>query len=85
MGIWFAISFFWALIAYWVPFFDTIHILWWIGHDANYAPLMSADEDWRWSFTWDMPFFGAGLMTPGSTVWSFFMGQLLPFGIIGPV
>lgn len=85
MGIWFAISFLWALIAYWVPFFDTIHILWWIGHDANYVPLMSADEKWRWSFTWDMPFFGAGLMTPGSTVWSFFIGQLLPFGIIGPV
>ncbi|KAI8580872.1 hypothetical protein K450DRAFT_234984 [Umbelopsis ramanniana AG] len=84
MGIWFATSFLWALIAYWVPFFDTIHILWWIGHDANYAPLMSADADWGWSFTWDMPFFGAGLMTPGSTVWAFFVGQLLPFGIIGP-
>jgi uncharacterized oligopeptide transporter (OPT) family protein len=23
MGIWFAISFLWTLIAYWVPFFDT--------------------------------------------------------------
>ncbi|CAM0135575.1 hypothetical protein VKS41_005225 [Umbelopsis sp. WA50703] len=85
MGIWFAISFFWVLIAYWVPFFDTIHILWWIGHDANYPAMMNADETWGWSFTWDMPFFGAGLMTPGSTVWAFFFGELLAFGIVGPI
>ncbi|KAJ2961362.1 hypothetical protein NQZ79_g3375 [Umbelopsis isabellina] len=81
MAIWFAISFFWVLIAYWVPFFDTIHILWWIGHDANYPAMMNADAGWAWSFTWDMPFFGAGLMTPGSTVWAFFIGELIPFGI----
>ncbi|SAL96625.1 hypothetical protein [Absidia glauca] len=85
MAIWFAISFFWALISYWVPFFDTIHILWWIGHDAGYVPLMSADEQWRWSFRWDFPFFGAGLMTPGSTVLSFFISSLFIYGVIGPV
>ncbi|KAI8081338.1 OPT oligopeptide transporter protein-domain-containing protein [Halteromyces radiatus] len=85
MGIWFLISFLWSLISYWVPFFDTIHILWWIGHDANYIPFMSADESWRWSFRWDFPFFGAGLMTPGSTVLSFFISSVIIYGVIGPV
>ncbi|ORZ25097.1 OPT oligopeptide transporter protein-domain-containing protein [Absidia repens] len=85
MGIWFAISFLWSLISYWVPFFDTIHILWWIGYSANYVPLMSADADWSWSFRFDFPFFGAGLMTPGSTVLSFFISSIIIFGIIGPV
>ncbi|KAG1469257.1 hypothetical protein G6F56_003359 [Rhizopus delemar] len=86
MGIWFAVSFIWNLIAYWVPFFDTIHILWWIGNDANsYVPLMSADLDWGWVFKWDFPFFGAGLMTPGNTVHTFFFSTLLIYGIIGPV
>ncbi|KAI9282582.1 OPT oligopeptide transporter protein-domain-containing protein [Sporodiniella umbellata] len=86
MGIWFALSFLWSLIGYWVPFFDTIHILFWIGHSANnYTPLMSADLDWGWVFKWDYPFFGAGLMTPGNTVHTFFFTSVLVYGIIGPV
>ncbi|KAI8342664.1 OPT oligopeptide transporter protein-domain-containing protein [Chlamydoabsidia padenii] len=85
MGIWFAISFLWSLISYWVPFFDTIHILWWIGYSAGYVPFMSADVSWRWSFRWDFPFFGAGLMTPGSTVLSFFISSVIIYGIIGPL
>ncbi|KAI8069586.1 OPT oligopeptide transporter protein-domain-containing protein [Gongronella butleri] len=85
MALFFGISFLWSLISYWVPFFDTIHILWWIGYSANYIPFMSADETWRWYFRWDMPFFGAGLMTPSNTVLSFFGTTLLVFGIIGPV
>ncbi|KAI7899557.1 OPT oligopeptide transporter protein-domain-containing protein [Cokeromyces recurvatus] len=84
MGIWFAISFIWSLISYWIPFLDTIHILWWIGHSANYIPLMSADANWGWNFRWDFPFYGAGLMTPGSTVLSFFISSLVIYGIIGP-
>ncbi|CAO0790710.1 unnamed protein product [Mucor circinelloides] len=84
MGIWFVISFLWSLISYWVPFFDTIHILWWIGHSANYIPLQSADATWGWNFKWDFPFFGAGLMTPGSTVNTFFITSIIVYGIIGP-
>jgi OPT family oligopeptide transporter len=45
---------------------------------------MSANQDWGWYFKWDFPFFGAGLMTPGSTVLSFFIGTLVVYGIIGP-
>ncbi|CAO3641464.1 unnamed protein product [Cunninghamella blakesleeana] len=85
MALWFMITFFWNLIAYWVPFFDAIHILWWIGYRANYVPFMSADTTWKWFFKWDFPFFGAGLMTPGSTVLSFFIATVVIFGIIGPV
>lgn len=84
MGIWFAISFLWTLISYWVPFMDTIHILYYIGEAANYTPLMSADTTWGWNFRFDFPFFGAGLMTPGSTVHSFFFTSVIVFGIIGP-
>ncbi|KAI8890666.1 OPT superfamily oligopeptide transporter [Backusella circina FSU 941] len=85
MAIWFFISFIWTVIAYFIPFFDTIHILWWIGHAADYVPLMSADWDWGWSFRFDWPFFGAGLMTPSSTVLSFFVSSLIIYGVIGPV
>lgn len=84
MGIWFAITFFWTLISYWVPFLDTIHILFYIGQSANYTPMMNADEVWRWNFKFDFPFFGAGLMTPGSTVITFFVTTILVFGVIGP-
>ncbi|KAI7897028.1 OPT oligopeptide transporter protein-domain-containing protein [Mucor mucedo] len=84
MAIWFAVAFFFNLIAYWVPFFDTIHVLFWIGHAANYSPLITADLTWSWFYRWDFPFFGAGLMTPGSTCVSFFLSSLVIYGIIGP-
>lgn len=46
---------------------------------------MSADADWGWFFKFDFPFFGAGLMTPGSTVLSFLISSIFLYGIIGPV
>ncbi|CAO3646889.1 unnamed protein product [Mucor hiemalis] len=84
MGIWFGISFLWTFIAYWLPFLDTLHILYYIGNAANYTPLMNADAVWGWFFRWDFPFFGAGLMTPGSTVISFFVSSIIVWGIVGP-
>ncbi|KAF7724255.1 hypothetical protein EC973_001211 [Apophysomyces ossiformis] len=84
MGIWFGSAFIWNLIAYWAPFFADVHVLYYIGHRANYEPLMSADRDWLWYFSFDFPFFGAGLMTPGSTVLTFFITTILVYGIIGP-
>lgn len=47
--------------------------------------MADADEVWQWIFRWDFPFFGAGLMTPGSTVLSFFISTIVVYGIIGPV
>ncbi|KAI8365352.1 OPT oligopeptide transporter protein-domain-containing protein [Radiomyces spectabilis] len=85
MALWFAISFIWTLIAYFVPFFDTLHILWYIGNAAGYTPLISADATWGWNFKFDFPFWGAGLMTPGSTCVTFFLATLLLYGVIGPV
>ncbi|KAI9478013.1 MAG: OPT oligopeptide transporter protein-domain-containing protein [Benjaminiella poitrasii] len=85
MGIWFLISFLWTFISYWLPFLDTLHILYYIGEAANYVPLQDADAVWGWFFRWDFPFFGAGLMTPGSTVLSFFISSIIIYGIIGPL
>ncbi|KAI7899098.1 OPT oligopeptide transporter protein-domain-containing protein [Cokeromyces recurvatus] len=85
MGFWFLLSFFWKLISFWLPFLDILHIFYYIGNAANYTPLMSADLDWGWYFCWDFPFFGAGLMTPGSTVLSFFISSVVIYGIIGPL
>ncbi|KAI7857566.1 OPT oligopeptide transporter protein-domain-containing protein [Circinella umbellata] len=85
MGIFFGITFIWTLIAYWVPFFEAIHILWWIGYSTDYIPLMSADAEWGWVFQFDWPFFGAGLMIPGSTVISFFVSSVFLWGVVGPV
>ncbi|KAI8052757.1 OPT oligopeptide transporter protein-domain-containing protein [Thamnidium elegans] len=85
MGIFFGGSFLWAFAAYWLPFLDTLHILYYIGTAANYAPLANADAVWQWYFRWDFPFFGAGLMTPGSTVIPFFVSAIVIYGIIGPL
>ncbi|CAO0789444.1 unnamed protein product [Mucor circinelloides] len=85
MAIWFGICFFWTFAAYWLPFLDTLHILYYIGNAAGYAPLANADAVWGWFFKFDFPFFGAGLMTPGSTVLSFFISSIVIYGIIGPV
>ncbi|KAI9321715.1 OPT oligopeptide transporter protein-domain-containing protein [Dichotomocladium elegans] len=85
MGIWFVLVFIWTLIQYWVPFFEAIHILFWIGHSTGYTNMVSADLNWAWYFVWDWPFIGAGLMTPGSTVLSFFIATLFLYGVIGPV
>ena len=43
------------------------------------------DTVWGWYFKFDFPFFGAGLMTPGNTVITFFIAELVVYGIIGPL
>ncbi|RCI06803.1 hypothetical protein CU098_013845, partial [Rhizopus stolonifer] len=85
MGIWFLIAFLFNLLAYWLPFFEALHIFFYIGQRAGYVPFMSMDFDWGWYFKWDFPFFGAGLMTPGSTVITFFVSSVVVYGIIGPL
>ncbi|CDS11287.1 hypothetical protein LRAMOSA03550 [Lichtheimia ramosa] len=85
MAVFFFGAFVWTLIAYWVPFFEKIHILFWIGYSSGYYNMISADLDFGWVFSFDWPFFGAGLMTPGSTVISFFVSSVFVWGIIGPV
>ncbi|KAI8356431.1 OPT oligopeptide transporter protein-domain-containing protein [Mortierella sp. GBAus27b] len=65
--------------------FDTVHILYWIGHAANYTRLQHADELWGWAWSFDFSFFGAGMMTPASTVWSFMLGEFIAYGLAGPL
>ncbi|KAF9384645.1 hypothetical protein CPB97_005489 [Podila verticillata] len=75
-----------ALAGYFIPgIFEGIHILYWIGNAAGSTAVMNADKVWGWFFAWDFSFFGAGLMTPGSTVFSFCLGELIAFGIAGPL
>ncbi|KAF9301085.1 hypothetical protein BGZ74_007170 [Mortierella antarctica] len=75
-----------ALTGYFIPgIFDGLHILYWIGKAAGSTAVMNADRVWGWFFAWDFSFFGAGLMTPGSTVFSFCLGELIAFGIAGPL
>ncbi|KAG9073122.1 hypothetical protein KI688_000909 [Linnemannia hyalina] len=82
----FLIAMAFAIIGFFIPgLFTEIHILWYIGNAASYAAMMNADRAWGWIFTWDFAFFGAGLMTPGSTVFSFLLGELIAFGIAGPL
>ncbi|KAF9431821.1 hypothetical protein BGZ76_011662 [Entomortierella beljakovae] len=89
-GIYLSVSFFvsmiWGVIGHFIPgLFGSIHILYYIGKAAGNAALMGADSAWGWTFTWEYSFFGAGLMTPGSTVVSFCVGQIIAFGIAGPL
>ncbi|KAF9404745.1 hypothetical protein BGZ94_003973 [Podila epigama] len=82
----FSISMIWGIIQYFIPgIFENIHILYHIGKATGYDNLLHADRTWGWFWTWDFSFFGAGLMTPGSTVFSFLLGELIAFGIAGPL
>ncbi|KAF9153537.1 hypothetical protein BGX21_010265 [Mortierella sp. AD011] len=89
-GLTMAVSFIgamvWAIIGFFIPgIFGSIHILYYIGKAASYTAMMNADAEWGWNFTWDWAFFGAGLMTPASTVFSFMLGEIIAFGIAGPI
>ncbi|KAG0208267.1 hypothetical protein BGX33_006367 [Mortierella sp. NVP41] len=84
------VAFFFAmifvLIGNWIPgIFDTIHILYWIGKSTGYDQLQHADQVWGWAWSFDFSFFGAGMMTPASTVWSFMLGEFLAYGLAGPL
>lgn len=85
MGAFF-LAFIWVLIGNFIPgIFDTVHILYWIGKSAAYPQLQHADQVWGWAWSWDFSFFGAGLMTPASTVWSFMLGEFIAYGVAGPL
>ncbi|KAG2228091.1 hypothetical protein INT45_009137 [Circinella minor] len=84
MAFWFCFTFIWGIISFFVPFFDTLHILYWIGYAASYGNLVGADATWGWHFKFDFPFFGAGLMTPGAVVIPFLVTTIVVYGIIGP-
>ncbi|KAG0310188.1 hypothetical protein BGZ97_012734 [Linnemannia gamsii] len=86
MMIAFFVAMIWVLIGNWIPgIFDTVHILYWIGSSAGYAQLQHADQLWGWAWSFDFSFFGAGMMTPASTVFSFMLGELIAYGIAGPL
>ncbi|KAG0345693.1 hypothetical protein BG004_003288 [Podila humilis] len=82
----FMFAFIFVIIGNFIPgIFDTIHVLYWIGHAAGYQNLANADMIWGWAWSWDFSFFGAGLMTPASTVWSFMLGEFIAYGLAGPL
>ncbi|KAF9146475.1 hypothetical protein BG015_011580 [Linnemannia schmuckeri] len=86
MGASFVISMVWGTLAHFIPgLLGDLHILYYMGKSAGNEALMKADTVWGWVFTWDFAFFGAGLMTPGSTVFSFMAGTITAFGIAGPL
>ncbi|KAF9118481.1 hypothetical protein BGX30_004549 [Mortierella sp. GBA39] len=86
MGASFLISMVWGTLAHFIPgLLGDLHILYYMGKSAANEALMNADRVWGWYFSWDFAFFGAGLMTPGSTVFSFVAGSITAFGIAGPM
>ncbi|KAF9366499.1 hypothetical protein BGX34_001937 [Mortierella sp. NVP85] len=86
MMIAFGIALVWVLVGNFFPgVFDTIHVLYWIGHATGYTKMQHADQLWGWAWNWDFTFYGAGMMTPGSTVFSFMVGELIAYGIAGPL
>ncbi|KAG0345122.1 hypothetical protein BG005_001449, partial [Podila minutissima] len=86
MGASFVISMVWGTIAHFIPgLLGDLHILYYMGKSAANEALMNADAKWGWFFSWDFAFLGAGLMTPGSTVFSFMAGSITAFGIAGPL
>ncbi|KAG0323615.1 hypothetical protein BGZ99_002670 [Dissophora globulifera] len=89
-GLAMAASFFtavvWSVLGFFIPgIFGTVHILYSIGKAVGFTNMMDADAKWGWALSWDFAFFGAGLMTPASTVFSFMLGDLIAYGIAGPI
>ncbi|KAF9410064.1 hypothetical protein BGZ94_001766, partial [Podila epigama] len=73
-------------LAHFVPgLLENVHILYYMGKAAGSDAMMAADAKWGWVWGWDFAFFGAGLMTPGSTVFSFMAGTITAYGIAGPL
>ncbi|KAG0251796.1 hypothetical protein BG011_007369 [Mortierella polycephala] len=89
-GIAMAFTFIWAMLwavtGHFIPgLFVDLHILFYFGRAVGSSAIANADKVWQWTFNWDWAFFGAGLMTPGNTVYSFLLGELIAFGIAGPL
>ncbi|KAG0092055.1 hypothetical protein BGZ93_005714 [Podila epicladia] len=86
MGASFIISMVWGTLAHFIPgLLGDLHIVWYMGKAAANTAMMNADEVWGWVFSWDYAMLGAGLMTPGSTVFSFMAGTIAAYGIAGPL
>ncbi|KAL1917500.1 uncharacterized protein VTP21DRAFT_3893 [Calcarisporiella thermophila] len=86
LGVWFVLTCVWTILTYFMPgILDNPRILYHIGRAVGSKNLIMMDEDWDWAFKFEWSFFGVGLMSPGSTVFSFLVGQIISFGIAGPL
>ncbi|RUO96328.1 OPT oligopeptide transporter protein-domain-containing protein [Jimgerdemannia flammicorona] len=83
----FEIVFLWTIIGLFLPIFDTVHLLYWIGVATSNNTLQIADQVWRWQLTFDFPFFGAGMMTRGATIADIPHHRInaIAYGIAGPI
>ncbi|KAF9987943.1 hypothetical protein BGZ65_001038, partial [Modicella reniformis] len=86
MAVSFGVAMFWQIVGFFIPgIFGAIHVLHYIGKAVSSTGMMNADAMWHWNWNWDFAFYGAGLMTPVNTVFSFLLGELIAFGIAGPL
>ncbi|KAI9298718.1 OPT superfamily oligopeptide transporter [Neoconidiobolus thromboides FSU 785] len=84
----FIISILYKITGYFIPTIIDLHILYWFSLtniDNNVSQTLSTiDLVWKWHFQVTTAFFGAGMMVGLNTAISFFVGDILAWGIIGP-
>ncbi|KAI9292173.1 OPT superfamily oligopeptide transporter [Neoconidiobolus thromboides FSU 785] len=80
----FVVSTIYKAVSYFVPFIVGLHPLYWISTATNSQVLFDIDVTWGWCLQLTTAFFGAGMMVGMNTAISFFFGDLLAWGIIGP-
>ncbi|ORY05976.1 OPT superfamily oligopeptide transporter [Basidiobolus meristosporus CBS 931.73] len=73
------------IIGVFIPLLESVHLLYWIGVATGSQGLIGADRVWKWVINLDPAFLGAGTLIPSSTVLSLFLGQLISYGIAGPL
>ncbi|ORY03545.1 OPT superfamily oligopeptide transporter [Basidiobolus meristosporus CBS 931.73] len=73
------------IIGVFFPLLEYVHLLYWIGVATGSQGLISADRVWKWVINLDPAFLGAGTLIPSNTVVSLFLGQLVSYGIAGPL
>ncbi|KAI0238509.1 hypothetical protein L0F63_006157 [Massospora cicadina] len=80
----FALSTLFKLVSYFVPFIVDMHPLYWVSTLVGSTALKAIDLEWGWKLQITTAFLGAGMMVSMNTALSFFFGNLLAWGVMGP-
>ncbi|KAI9291449.1 OPT superfamily oligopeptide transporter [Neoconidiobolus thromboides FSU 785] len=81
----FVFSIIYKTVGYFIPFLLDMHLFYWLSIPTNSTILQLIDPFWKWHLQITTAFFGAGMMVGLNTSISFFIGDVLAWGIIGPI
>lgn len=81
----FCLSIAYKVGAYFVPVLSNMHVMYWLSLPTDSTVLYSIDRVWQWKLHLSTAFMGAGMLVGPVTALSFFGGNLLAWGVVGPL